>query len=131
MCPNCGAALVTFELDAVETDHCLECGGTWLDAGELERIVESAGGDPAPLRALLEAEKGEKHGKRTCVRCRAKLRLATVRGVEVDRCPLGHGIWFDKGEIAKVAQSFHGGAEGAVAGFLGDLFKAELKGGSA
>jgi len=129
MCPNCRSTLVTFELESIETDHCVECGGTWLDAGELERIVESAGGDPAPLRALLEAEKGEKHGRRTCVRCRAKLRLARVRGVEVDRCPHGHGIWFDKGEIANVAKSFTGGAEGAVGGFLGDLFKAEIKGG--
>ncbi len=32
--------MVAFELEGVEIDRCLACEGTWLDAGELELIVE-------------------------------------------------------------------------------------------
>lgn len=42
-CPNCSNALVTIDYDQteVEIDHCTHCRGVWLDAGELERILES------------------------------------------------------------------------------------------
>lgn len=128
MCPACREPLVTFELDGVETDHCVACGGTWLDAGELEEIAERSGGGTAKLREALKSAGGSKHGRRRCVRCRAKLRGVTLGSVDLDRCPYGHGLWFDKGELAAVVRSFSGDAGGAVAGYLGELFKAKLKG---
>ena len=128
MCPACREPLVTFELDGVETDHCVSCGGTWLDAGELEEIAERSGGGTAHLRETLKSAGDSKHGKRRCVRCRAKLRGVTLGAVELDRCPYGHGIWFDKGEIGTVVKSFGGDSGGAVAGYLGEMFKSELKG---
>ena len=35
-CPNCSDPMVVLEIEQVELDHCLSCGGVWLDAGELE-----------------------------------------------------------------------------------------------
>ena len=32
--------------EGVEIDRCMECRGTWLDAGELELITEFAGAEP-------------------------------------------------------------------------------------
>ena len=39
MCPLCHEPLVAFELDGVEIDRCVDCGGVWLDAGELESLT--------------------------------------------------------------------------------------------
>lgn len=115
---------MTFELEGIETDHCVACGGTWLDAGELEEIADRSGGGAAKLKEALKSTGDSKHGKRTCVRCRAKMTGVSFGGIDLDRCPYGHGIWFDKGEVIAVVKS----SGGAVAGYLGELFKAELKG---
>ncbi len=44
-CPKCGSDLETKLHEAVEIDVCQECGGVWLDAGELEMLAgkESTG----------------------------------------------------------------------------------------
>lgn len=38
-CPACGMTLSTLALRGVEVDKCFSCGGTWLDAGELEQLM--------------------------------------------------------------------------------------------
>lgn len=113
---------MTFELEGIETDHCVACGGTWLDAGEIEEIVGRSGGDTKKLRAALKAADSPRHGKRKCVRCAATLKPVTYRDVELDRCPYGHGIWFDKGEVVAAVKA----ETGEVAGFLKEMFKAEF-----
>ena len=40
-CPACKNAMITLELADVEIDHCVGCGGIWLDAGELELLMEA------------------------------------------------------------------------------------------
>jgi len=39
-CPRCGADLTSREHHHVKVDECPECGGVWLDKGELEMIEE-------------------------------------------------------------------------------------------
>ena len=39
-CPSCGSRLEEQELLGVTADTCPECGGMWLDRGELEQAVE-------------------------------------------------------------------------------------------
>ena len=41
-CPVCKNAMITLELSDVEVDHCVNCGGIWLDAGELELLLQQA-----------------------------------------------------------------------------------------
>jgi uncharacterized protein len=41
-CPKCGAGLHTTKLHEVEVDICPACGGLWLDAGELGKILDEA-----------------------------------------------------------------------------------------
>ena len=129
MCPKCREPLVVFELEGVEIDHCLSCGGTWLDEGELELITELAGVAPGPLSAALRAAPGGKHGNRRCPRCRRKLLLIHVgepKPIELDRCKLGHGLWFDRGELSELIGRFDEGESGAVARFFGDMYRSEL-----
>ena len=37
-CPKCGADLAEKPMNGVRVDVCTECGGLWLDAGELEQV---------------------------------------------------------------------------------------------
>jgi hypothetical protein len=39
-CPRCGCDLTPREHHHVKVDECRECGGVWLDKGELEMIEE-------------------------------------------------------------------------------------------
>jgi Zn-finger nucleic acid-binding protein len=46
-CPTCKSAMITLELAEVEVDHCVHCGGIWLDTGELEVLMDD------PVKAKL------------------------------------------------------------------------------
>jgi uncharacterized protein len=37
-CPKCGMDLKEIELHGVKVDQCANCGGVFLDAGEMEQI---------------------------------------------------------------------------------------------
>ncbi len=131
MCPTCREPMIVLELQGVEVDYCLTCHGTWLDAGELELITELAAGQPGPLQLALHAAGRGRSGQRRCPRCRRKMRLIDVgQGpvVELDRCPAGHGLWLDAGELATVVSEFSGQENAHVAEFLGDLFRHKLTG---
>lgn len=146
MCPGCKEPLVAFELEGIEIDHCVECKGTWLDAGELQMFLELAGQEPGHLtQSLHEARRGSKCDRR-CPRCEQSLRVVHFGGgdaedgdtVELDECPRGHGLWFDHGEILTFVRKFDTiddtqdgesspGEEGLVAHFFARLFRHELE----
>ncbi len=54
MCPVCQEAMVTFEMDGVEIDRCVACGGTWLDLGELALMLEAGGSSAASWKQALD-----------------------------------------------------------------------------
>ena len=109
---------MVFELDGVEIDRCLKCAGTWLDSGELERL---AGGRPDRLAAAIAGAAAAKKDDRRCVRCSAPMDVVKVQSVNIDRCPRGHGLWFDRNEMESLIASFQGGDGDAMARFLGEL----------
>lgn len=39
LCPLCARALRPVERQGVEMDHCPQCGGIWLDQGELNELI--------------------------------------------------------------------------------------------
>lgn len=124
---------MAFELEGVELDRCVVCGGTWLDAGELEWITELASVRPGSLTEVLETARGDKHGKRACPRCGRKLQIVHVHPanpLEIDRCPHGHGLWLDAGEMEAFIRSFEDSEEEAVARFLATLTGSEARPGS-
>ena len=131
MCPVCRKPMVAYELDGVEIDHCVECSGTWLDGGELEQITELSGAAPGPLAAALESAVPGAATKRRCPRCARKLRKLNVGNdpqVELDRCPKGHGLWFDPGELQTVVRGHTADSddEGEVARYFARLFENSL-----
>ncbi len=130
MCPACKEPMVVFELDGVEIDRCLKCSGTWLDAGEIDQLARLEG-TPDRLSAAVAAAGAGKKGERRCVRCSAKMQVVTVENIEIDRCPRGHGLWFDQNEMESLIGAVRGGEGGAMARFLGELRPGkERKGGT-
>ena len=39
-CPKCGMDLQAINFRGIEVDHCFNCGGYFLDAGEMEKLAE-------------------------------------------------------------------------------------------
>jgi Zn-finger nucleic acid-binding protein len=133
-CPVCEEPLIVVERESIELDHCPWCRGLWFDTGELELLAERfegvAGPDIAALQPVATAEKA-----RRCPRCSArmdKVRAGQVPEVLLDRCPKGHGLWFDHGELGALLSQLGGGvAVGAteMVSFLGETFAAVVAGG--
>lgn len=42
-CPKCEASMRSYERSGVTLERCSECGGIFLDRGELERLTEAEG----------------------------------------------------------------------------------------
>ncbi len=47
--------MIVLELSEVEIDHCVSCGGTWFDAGELELLLGNAKEKDSFLSSLTAA----------------------------------------------------------------------------
>ena len=124
--------MLIVEFQGVELDFCPVCRGAWFDRGELELIVELAGLTRQTVAdALHTAAAAETSGRRRCPRCRRKMAVAAVgreRSVSIDRCPVGDGIWFDRGELAAFIRALTATPAAGLADFLGDLFRNELAG---
>jgi Zn-finger nucleic acid-binding protein len=130
-CPACQTDLVIVEYRNVELDVCIEGCGLWFDNDELRQLFEVAEA-PEMLHDLenrlvfLPAGKGGV--QRRCPRCRGKMRHVSAPGdiedVILDRCPRGHGLWFDKGELEEIltaALDHEDAALSTVKTFLADF----------
>ena len=125
-CPVCKEPLIVLELDEVEIDYCTSCGGIWLDAGELDLLIE----DEKERELLLssfqkDAEHREKPYK--CPMCRKKMEKVHVgenKDVIIDKCPNNDGLWFDKGELKDVIQL--ASKDNKVVELLNELFGSKL-----
>ncbi len=104
VCPACDKPMVTLEWRGIEVDYCIGCHGVWLDHGELQSIL----GEGRKVESgWLPKEKSQlppKKTKRLCPRCDARLVEFQVEAgdkgeLKLDRCPHGHGLWFDGGEL--------------------------------
>lgn len=57
-CPKCQAPMASFERSGVTLEHCTECGGIFLDRGELERVIEAEAAGVQPARPATAAPGG-------------------------------------------------------------------------
>lgn len=126
-CPVCKTPMAVLEFNDVEVDFCVDCGGIWLDAGELDLLF----GDRAVTEGFLGAGDtvaARKEKPRRCPICRARMakrQSARDGPVVFDHCPAGDGLWFDKGELALVLEQGNRAPGGeAVVAWLRDLFAA-------
>ncbi len=125
-CPVCNNAMVTLELDEVEVDCCFDCGGIWLDAGELELLL----GDSKAANELL-GQFSKVHSAETarnCPICDKQMKKVQAGGTRenpliIDECVKGDGLWFDKGELQTITASGNFDQARKVQNLLTEIFK--------
>ena len=124
-CPTCGNAMVTLELADIEIDHCVRCGGIWLDTGELELLLD----DPRKARQLLDSFQevsATSEPPRRCPICEKKMAKIAVRASKpplvIDRCRRTDGIWLDKSELQEVLNRGGLDQNNRIWSLLADIF---------
>jgi len=127
-CPVCENAMITLELADVEIDYCTDCGGIWLDAGELETLLDN----PQQAKQLLDsfmvdAKCTEK--PRKCPICRKNMQKILVGPstppLLLDKCARGDGLWFDKGELQDIFNRAKLDKDSRIQRLLADMFGRE------
>jgi Zn-finger nucleic acid-binding protein len=116
--------MIVLELEEVEIDHCLSCGGIWLDAGELELLLENSEAKD-DLLSSFEVDKNTREKGRKCPLClkrMEKVLCGTGKKIRIDKCRRNEGIWFDLGELEEIIKmgSFDKGSR--VLNLLQDMF---------
>ncbi|HPA56646.1 MAG TPA: zf-TFIIB domain-containing protein [bacterium] len=126
-CPVCAKVdMAVLELNDVEIDYCFDCGGIWLDAGELELLMGSSEKKNEILSSFQDVDKTNKEKKRACPICRKPMKKVIIKTengeVLIDECAEKHGIWFDKGELYQIISCSSEDAGSPVLSFLRDIF---------
>ena len=121
-CPACHEPLIVLEHDAIEIDFCDACRGVWLDRAELDLLFSEP---QAAVRFLdaLTIDKTTPELSRKCPICGTGMDKVSAQNKEpvlLDRCPRGHGVWLDKGELNRVLSL--GENPSSVAAFLCSVF---------
>jgi len=129
-CPVCENAMITLELADVEIDYCTDCGGIWLDAGELEMLL----GDQSQAKTLLDSFKIDAkctEKSRKCPICLKKMQKIIVGlstpALLLDKCKKGDGLWFDKGELQDILSAAQLDKESKIQKLLADMFGQETE----
>jgi len=128
-CPFCQNPMIVLELEQVEIDHCIACGGIWLDSGELEQLFADSSQAKDLVSSFKQMDVKEK--MRLCPICLKKMHKVLVTGeneqVVIDRCPKNHGLWFDKDELSQVLAKGSLDKEQKVIKLLSEIFSIERK----
>jgi Zn-finger nucleic acid-binding protein len=124
-CPSCGNAMITLELADVEIDHCVACGGIWLDAGELELLMDDSR-KAAELLASFQEDASAAEKPRKCPICDKKMAKIIVGRAKpillIDKCRRGDGLWFDQGELKGILDRGQLDEDSRIQKLLADIF---------
>jgi len=84
----------------------MNCYGIWLDDGELELLLQDSEEKTKLLNSfVVDKNSGEKPVR--CPICRKKMDkvlCGTENKITLDKCKKQHGIWFNEGELERVAE---------------------------
>jgi Zn-finger nucleic acid-binding protein len=117
-CPRCRTALTADLVSQTPVDQCDRCGGLWLDHQVFERVLEERRREPTlevalgSLPAIPVAVDTHRIVYLPCPECAQLMNrknFAQRSGVIVDLCP-AHGVWFDRGELARIVEFVRSGA---------------------
>jgi len=105
-CPVCDKPMVVFEINELEVDHCVGCKGTWLDAGEMELLLDGAANKDELLSSMTPETKSAEAPRR-CPICEKKMQKVRYQcgdaaPVTLDKCQHNDGLWFDRGELSDI-----------------------------
>lgn len=117
--------MITLELEGVEIDYCTDCEGIWLDAGELELLLD----EPDKANELLNSfriDAGRTEGIKKCPICDKKMQKIVVGASKpvllIDKCRKGDGLWFDKDELHDIFDRAELDEDNKIQKLLNDIF---------
>ena len=127
--------MIALELAEVEVDYCTDCGGIWLDAGELELLLGNSPGlaeasrGGQQIKELLDSFKVDSkctEKQRRCPICLKKMQKIAVGQstppLLIDKCARGDGLWFDRGELQNILDSAELDKDNKIQKLLADIF---------
>ncbi len=150
-CLRCKGPCIHHHHEGVIIDRCSNCGGAWLDQGELESIIErreSVHSSSFVQETLKQGKAGlpdqALSDKLPCPKCSETMKVinyAYDSGVIINICP-SHGVWLDSKELERIEAyrdhwkqeatkrraewlnlSHSGAPENAISGGLLDFFR--------
>jgi hypothetical protein len=127
-CPVCKDSMVVLELERIEIDYCISCGGIWLDAGELELLLETEQERTRLLNLLIE-DSSVKEKSYPCPICSRKMKKVFVgdeRKILIDKCKKNHGLWLDKGELKSVIELGSQNRDSKIIHLLTEMFESKI-----
>lgn len=107
-CPKCHSqSLESRTIDGIEIDECPTCHGIWLDALELEHLLECDAKALLASDLRFDAHPGEAGARLNRPRCKGtyliKLNSRIRPGTILDSCTVCFGTWLDAGEFGRLA----------------------------
>jgi len=129
VCPVCKKPMLVLELQQIEIDYCQECEGIWLDAGELELLLDDTA-ESNKLMASFSIDDDNSEKRYRCPVCSKKMNKVFVgndKKVLIDKCRKNHGLWFDKGELHEVVKLCNLDENNKIVHLLNEMFAYKLK----
>jgi Zn-finger nucleic acid-binding protein len=100
---KCTSILDKGKIEDIEIDTCPQCGGVWLDQGEIELIAKKMAGEVDRLKGVLAPRKGPppvpSELSTACPACTSPMKEVPVGELHVDYCSQCKGIFLDRGEL--------------------------------
>ena len=119
-CPRCDSVLRPIAYDGQTVCVCPDCKGEWLQAGELQKIVEhhdevftseEITSMDAVNKEIFTAEKDD-HDELNCPVCKnvqmEHFNYGDTSGIILHKCTDCGGIWMDKDQLQKVEEVVDG-----------------------
>jgi Zn-finger nucleic acid-binding protein len=125
--------MIVLETNQVEIDHCTRCGGVWLDAEEMDLLLEGSAGREE-IRRRVSADESRDEKRHRCPICSKKMEKARVSregsslAIRIDRCGRGDGTWLDGGELNTLVEMSSFPEAHRIHEFLKSIFGGEARG---
>lgn len=119
-CPRCGSILTSVVYDDETVEVCPSCKGEWLQAGELQKLVEhhheiftaeEFASVDAVSKEIFTAEKDDHDelNRPCCENVQMEhFNYGDTSGIILHKCPDCGGIWMDKDQLQKVEEVVDG-----------------------
>lgn len=109
-CVKCNTELEKSLVHDVEVDVCPQCGGIWLDRGEIAALSAFRDSELDELRAMHGTSAPSRPAKKPskplrCPACPGTLEERDIGAVRVDFCARCQGFHLDRGELDHAVQA--------------------------
>lgn len=106
-CPRCKCDLSAQRVQFTDINSCPQCGGMFLDHGQLNKVAEPTDGDLEFSTVDLDSfEHADDFGKAECPRCRGavmkKVEFVIHTNIILDYCDRCRGFWLDGRELERI-----------------------------